>query len=113
MPFVDMMSISELFVIPSRYDAFGRIGLEALLSGKFVLVSSFSGIGKILEKHCPELVFYPDVDSFTVAVMQFLSFDNSKQKALTELAKRLIEKNFSMCHVKNRYMETLSEIIQS
>ncbi len=45
----DAFAAADLFVLPSRYDVFGNVGLEALASGVPALLSRRAGVSEVLD----------------------------------------------------------------
>lgn len=84
-------SESDIFVIPSRYETFGIVVLEALARGTPVIASNVGGIPDILGYGEYGILFNPeDVQDLTKSIVSLLS--NSKlQKELSEKGIRRVQ----------------------
>lgn len=82
--FSEIVTLGECFVIPSRYDAFGRIGLEMAYCKKLVISSKMSGFGSELEKIAPELCFDPDDVSLSKCIERVMCLSTGQKKSLKE-----------------------------
>lgn len=101
--FASLIEKGECFVIPSRYEAFGRIGLEAVFAKKFVLASLYSGFGMELRELEPRLCFYPD-DKSLISALDFIESLNPEEAL--NLKQKLFDyfsSRFNSCTVKSEY----------
>lgn len=66
-----LLTQMDLLVIPSRMEAFGLVGVEALAMGTRVVAFGVSGLTEVLEG-CPEVRIVPpgDVQAFARAVLE-------------------------------------------
>jgi glycosyltransferase involved in cell wall biosynthesis len=62
----------DVFVLPSRYEGFGLAAMEAMLTGRVVVVSSVAGIAPHVRASGAGVVAEPTVDAVEAAVMSVL-----------------------------------------
>src|SRR5919197_715470 len=68
-----LYKLSDIFVIPSLYEPFGLVALEAMASGVPVVVSDIGGLSEIIENGVTGLRFLPgDSNSLTAAIRSIL-----------------------------------------
>jgi len=99
---------ADIFVLPSRYEAFPMTLLETMICGTPVIVSDACGCEKLLNNAgCGSIVNFNDVQSFTRCAREIL--DNPlifKKAALA--GQRYISENFSW----NRIIHDIEEVYE-
>jgi glycosyltransferase involved in cell wall biosynthesis len=100
-----LLSLAYLQVIPSIYEPFGIVCLEAAASGVPVVVSDTGGLSEIVEDGVTGLKVQPDnSDALAAAVNRILS-DAALRDSMSKRARRMAEERFSMKTVADRTME--------
>lgn len=86
---------AEVQVIPSRYEPFGIVCLEAMASGVPVVASDIGGLSEIMEDGVTGLKVPPDnSDALASAVNRVLS-DATLRDSISEKAREQVVKQFS------------------
>ena len=85
----DLISAVDLIILPSVYEGFGMIIMEALSSNKVILCANNSAMSEILNPVLPELLFDTfDFEDLANKIILFsckknvIDFDNNKEKHL-------------------------------
>lgn len=82
-PAVSVMANHDLLCLPSRYDGFGLVALEALLTGRQVLVSQEAGIAQVVEKSGAGVVVAPEPEAIASGLRQiYKQRDRAKELGL-------------------------------
>ena len=106
---IHMLSISDVYVMPSVSEPFGISPLEAMRSNVPVIISKQSGVSEVL-KHAIKIDFW-DVDSMADAIYGIISYDGL-QTMFSEHAKAEVETikwDTAAAKIKNIYTKTLSK----
>ncbi len=101
---------SDLLVLPStsRLEAFGIAALEAMASGKPVIVSDVPGVREVIEEGREGLRIDP-IDASDIAVkIRTLLEDEGLRKEMGRRAREKVERQFSLASVVDR-LETSYE----
>ena len=72
----DFYLASDIFIMPSKYDTFGMVVLEAMLAGLPVIISSTVGARDLVDRSCG-FVISPEEDPAIVSDILFKLKDNS------------------------------------
>lgn len=104
--------ISDLLVLPSDREPFGRTALEALLAGVPAVASEDAGIGSVLEEVDPSLVFDPhDVESLVRVIVGALAASPSVRDSWIAKGRQIVGQRFSASvvvpQIEEAYIETL------
>lgn len=78
-------NLAEIFILPSFFEAFPAVPLEAMACGTPVITSNVGGLPEVVGE-AAEIVSPTDVDGFAKAIQRILASENHK--------KSLIEKGF-------------------
>ncbi|HPM11882.1 MAG TPA: glycosyltransferase family 4 protein [Bacteroidales bacterium] len=106
---IHMLSISDVYVMPSVSEPFGISPLEAMRSNVPVIISKQSGVSEVLQ-HAIKIDFW-DVDSMADAIYGIISYDglrdmfSSHAKAEVET----IKWDTAAAKIKDIYTKTLSK----
>jgi glycosyltransferase involved in cell wall biosynthesis len=67
---VSVMAAHDILCLPSRYDGFGLVALEALLTGRQVLVSQEAGIAEVVQASGAGVVVEPRPEAIAAGLVQ-------------------------------------------
>lgn len=107
-----LMMAADIFFLPSRYEPFGLVVLEALASGLPVLITSTVGCADLINADCGIVIDDPeDIEGLTHALKQLTS-DPVKLKHMHEAARLLAEK-LSWDKMSDQYLSLYEELARS
>lgn len=102
------MQLANLFVLPSRFEAFGVVLIEAMATGCPV-ISTFSGGPEfIVKKNCGILVETEDVEALSDAIAQIYQQYESYD---AETIRQEVINNYTKEVIRDRYHQLIREII--
>ena len=91
-----ILALSELFVLPSHGEHFGRVIIEAMAMGKAVIATRAGGVPEIVVPHQTGLLVPPaDPARLTEAMLDLLSHPSQSVK-YGEAGRRRVEAHFSL-----------------
>ncbi len=89
-------NLSELFVIPSHYESFGAVPLEAMACGTPVIASNSGGLPEVVGD-AGILVSPDDVDAFADAIVQVLGSAQKREDMIVSGLKRVKMFSWERC----------------
>lgn len=103
-------SIADLFLFPSRYDAFGNVALEALASGVPALLSSRAGASEVFDESrgCMVLEDPDDPDELAKGALSYLEGGDLEA---CRLQARAIAERYSWDRHFERILEIYYEVV--
>jgi glycosyltransferase involved in cell wall biosynthesis len=100
---------SDVFIFPTRHDAFGMVITEAMASGLPVITSNFAGASEIITNYKDGIVVDSfDPQKYAEAILR-LHDDESLRKSLGDRAAKTA-KNYSWDKVIDRIMKVIEEV---
>jgi len=109
----DILAITDLFILPSEYESFGLVALEAMAAGVPVVSTNAGGLPEInIEGVTGFLSNVGDVENMSKKIIQIFSDD----KAFKEMKKNALEQankfdiNTIVPVYENLYKKVLSEL---
>lgn len=103
-----LMAGASIFVMPSPFESFSIVTLEAMAQCIPVLVNGFC---QVLVEHIINSEggkIYKDYESFSNAIQEFMA-DKNKLADIGDAARKYITSNYTLKNVLNRLMETVNE----
>ncbi|MCD6494858.1 glycosyltransferase [Candidatus Bipolaricaulota bacterium] len=95
---------SDLFVMPSRYELFGIVMLEAMACGVPVIATKFGGPPEVIvDGQNGRLVDPTDIPSFAAAMAELLE-DPGRRMRMGEIARETIESKYSWETLARRHL---------
>ncbi len=105
---INLLKLSDLLVLPSEFESFGIVFLEAWKHGKPVIGSNRGAIPEIIKGAglCAE---YGDVNSLKEKIKMIL-FDKELAKRLGEAGKERIDNKYSLKKIGNKVFDIYSNV---
>ncbi len=98
---------SEIVVIPSLYETFGNVALEAMACGCTVVASSVGGLAELIENRETGLLVPPaDSDAIAIAVLDLLE-NQAFCKYLGSRAAKRVRRDFSYSKIAAMFYDIL------
>jgi len=107
--FLSAYSACDVFVLPSEYEAFGIVLLEAMASGKACIATRVGGIPEVLDD-CGVLVDYNNVNQLGNAVVGLLG-DEERRKILGKKGRERVKKQFTWGKIADRLEEVYNDAL--
>jgi L-malate glycosyltransferase len=110
---VEILSSSDLFLIPSQSESFGLAALEAMACGLPVVSSSVGGLPELVKHNETGFIAeIGDVDRMAKYALELLS-NNKKYKLFSENSRQRAVNNFDKSIVVPLYEEYYEQILKS
>jgi glycosyltransferase involved in cell wall biosynthesis len=107
-----VLSIADLFMLPSEMESFGLAAIEALSCEVPVLASRVGGLPEaVVDGECGYLLPYDDVDGMIEAGIQLLSNDEQRRR-MGEEGRRWVMTRFHVSQVVKRYEEYYRYVLE-
>jgi L-malate glycosyltransferase len=107
-----VLSIADLFMLPSEMESFGLAAIEALSCEVPVLASRVGGIPEaVVDGECGYLLPSDDVDGMIEAGIQLLSNDDLRRR-MGEEGRRWVMTRFHVSQVTKRYEEYYRYVLE-
>lgn len=103
---------SDIFVLPSRYEIFGIVVLEAFACGLPVIASSTGGLKEIIKQNTTGFLFQSgNIEELTQKLKMLLMNHNLRQE-LGKNASNYVATHFSVETSSNRLQEIYNKIVE-
>ncbi|WP_305786859.1 glycosyltransferase family 4 protein [Symbioplanes lichenis] len=97
-----LMGASDCYVVPSIYEPFGMVALEAAAAGTPVAVAATGGLAEIIEPGVTGVAFAPqDPDSLAASVASVLT-DREYARTLARRGRRRVREDFTWPSIGSR-----------
>ncbi len=109
----DLLALSTLMLMPSNFEAFGLVVLEAWAAGCPVLMAVHSGLAVLAEAIGERGLFVRslEVEDWTVALRECLE-SPARREAAVEAGKALVRQRFSWDAVARRLRDVYQEVLE-
>jgi N-acetyl-alpha-D-glucosaminyl L-malate synthase BshA len=112
-PVQELLSCSDLFLLPSSSESFGLAALEAMACGSPVVASRVGGLPEvIIDGESGYLCEVGDIDEMAAASIRILS-DDKHRKELSDAGRAFAVKHFSSERIVPQYEEYYRRILGS
>jgi N-acetyl-alpha-D-glucosaminyl L-malate synthase BshA len=99
----ELLSISDVFLLPSEHEGFGLSALEAMSTETAVVATNVGGLSEVIEQGVSGFLTDPsDVDEMTSIVDRLLS-DDGLRKEVGRRARETVMENFTKEKIVERY----------
>ncbi len=108
---MDLLSISDLFLLPSSQESFGLAALEAMACGVPVVASRVGGLPEVIEHGVNGLLYDPDdLEGMADGAIRILR-DTELQRGMADSGRRRVEEHFCAELIVPRYEACYAECI--
>ena len=112
-PVQELLSCSDLFLLPSQSESFGLAALEAMACGSPVVASRVGGLPEVIvDGETGYLCEVGDIDQMAAASTRVLS-DDKHRKGLSDAGRAFAVKHFSSESIVPQYEEYYRRILES
>ncbi|UCE36400.1 MAG: glycosyltransferase family 4 protein [Thermoplasmata archaeon] len=102
----------SVFVLPSEFEAFGIVLIEAMAAGKPTVATRVGGVPYVVEEgKTTTLVDYADSNQLAVAICDLL-LNEKKRISFGRSGRKLVENNFTIEKVVNRLQKVYLEVLK-
>lgn len=110
---VPILSVSDLFLLPSSTESFGLAALEAMACEVPVVASRVGGLPEVIEHGVTGFLHPPeDLDGMAASGIQLLT-DQSLHDRVADAGRRLVHDRFSADAIVPQYEKYYEEILRS
>jgi N-acetyl-alpha-D-glucosaminyl L-malate synthase BshA len=108
-----LLSIADLFLLPSATESFGLAALEAMACGVPVVASDVGGLPEVIEHEVSGFLYPPDaLDDMAESGASLLT-DPALHRAVTDAARRRVTEQFCAERVVPMYEACYQEVVRS
>ena len=108
--FKSLVSSADVFVVPSLYEAQGKVVLEALAMGKMVIGSSTGGIPEMLNDRVGRIFTAGDSEQLGNCIKEVF-FNRASMDGIEELCIQHVRRNFTWRSVAQRHIELFGNLL--
>ncbi len=104
-----LMQVVDLFVLPSRYETFGMVILEAMASGLPVITTATTGVAEIVIPECGIVISNPEDEQALAKSLQTLTADPILRTQMGQ-AGRAIAEQHSWASKARQYLDLIETL---
>jgi glycosyltransferase involved in cell wall biosynthesis len=108
-----LMRGCELFVLPSRFETFGIVILEAMACKKPVVATSVGGIPEIIEHQKNGILVEPDNPDALAAALVTVLKDPTLQRVIAKNGFDTVQKQFGSANSGTAYEKVFTDLLNS
>jgi glycosyltransferase involved in cell wall biosynthesis len=108
----DLLSKCDVFVLPSRWESFGLVLLEALYCGIPVVATNVVGIPEVIEDGTNGLLVEPENPVALAAAIKRILSDHDLQKLFVANGRKVVRERFRFKQTGARYESSFSELLR-
>jgi glycosyltransferase involved in cell wall biosynthesis len=109
---VEIMSVIDIFVCPFKYEAFGRVVIEAMALAKPIIAYNHSALPEIIEDGKTGILIEPDDKEGLEKVILKLLRDQDLRKSLGELARQRVRERFDLKFTIEKIQQLYEQILK-
>ena len=102
---IEYFKMSSVFVLPSNYETFGMVVLEAMSYRVPVVASRIGGLQEVVKDGETGLLFEPGNQDELLKKMEELYSDEAKRKRLARAAYARLQDDFSVARMGDEYYD--------
>jgi len=105
--------LSYMYVLPSLYDVCPTVVLEAMASGKPVIVTSLGGQKELVVNGQNGIIVPPaDIESLSQAILTLLSSEELASE-MGKKGRRMVEEKFAWSKISNKILQVYKSVLAS
>lgn len=105
-----VLSDSDVFLLPSRYEGMSNAGLEAMARGLPLLLTRCGGLDTYLDESCGWVAPPEDEDALVEQLRQILETPRARLLQMGAGAREVAQRHFAMSEVADRYLKLFATI---
>jgi glycosyltransferase involved in cell wall biosynthesis len=106
----EIYAISDIFILPTKWEGLPMTLLEAIASGLFIVATDVGGISDVLKTYHKSVVIKGDIDQDLIEAIDYSIHRYLKSKrGKTEVTQKFIE-NFSWSNVVDKFEEVYAKV---
>lgn len=110
-PLIEYYSLCDVFVLPSFYESFGLVYIEAMACSKPVIGTNIGGIPEVISDGKTGILIPPGDSKALENVIVSLLTNEEKCRELGLNARREVEKSFSDVSMAKKTLEVFGELV--
>lgn len=110
--FIKKISNCSVFVLPSLYETFGVVGIEAMALGKPLIASNIAGPQDIITHGYDGILFEKGNVYKLKEHIEHLLYDCKLRKDIGRNARKTIEKKYDFKIIANKYLDVFNSLIK-
>ncbi len=105
-----LMPGMDLFCLPSLWESFGYVLLDAMAAGVPVVASAVEGIPEVVSERCGS--FVPPAEPLALArALNEVLRDKARRAAMGDAARTRVEREFTVSRMVRRFEEAYSDLV--
>lgn len=109
---VPLLSVSDLFLLPSAQESFGLAALEAMACGVPVIASRVGGLPEVIDHGRTGFLHEPDdVEGMARSAVSLLT-DDARRAAFAEAAARTVRERFCSDRIISEYEKLYDDVLR-
>ena len=109
---ISHLKVSDVFVLPSESESFGRVYIEALASSNAVIAVEGTGVYGLFEEGKEILYMKKNSVDSLCEIMRYLLNDKEKIKDLKEKGFRSVKEKYTWDFIADQYVEIYKAVIK-
>lgn len=107
----EYLSQCSIFVLPSLFETFGIVLIEAMASGKPVIASDIPGPRHIIQHGVNGFLFEKGNEEELIKYLKLLIENDNLRKEMGKNARKTVEDNYSFKKVAEAYLKVFNDIL--
>lgn len=105
-----LLKSSDIFVLPSRREAFGLVNAEAMITGLPIVASNVGGISEIVEDDESGILVEPENSRELAKALRKLISSESLRENMAKVGQKIVAENFSAKVMAEKYEKIYENI---